>query len=84
MHYTIIQLEKGNRNTHRGRILHQVADAYPGSIKDIVERTGYKYGTFFKHIKLKDLSFSIIAKYGKAMNKDFSIEFPEMWVIRQK
>lgn len=44
----------------------------------MVERTGYKYGTFFKHILIEDLSFGIIAKYGVAMNKDFSVEFPEM------
>jgi hypothetical protein len=71
-------LEKANRSIHRGKVLHQAADAHPSSIKDIVEATGYKYGTFFKHIKTKDLSFSIIAKYGRAMQRDFSVEFPEM------
>lgn len=71
-------MEKTSKNIHRGKVLHQVADAHPSSIKDIVDATGYKYGTFFKHIKTKDLAFSIIAKYGRAMKKDFSIEFPEM------
>jgi hypothetical protein len=63
---------------HRGKILHEATKVHPSSIKEIVEATGYKYGTFFKHIKTKDLSYSIIAKYGKVMHKDFSVEFPEM------
>ena len=63
---------------HRGKILHEATKVHPNSIKEIVEATGYKYGTFFKHIKTKDLSFSILAKYGKVMQRDFSREFPEM------
>lgn len=63
---------------HRGKILHEATKVHPSSIKEIVEGTGYKYGTFFKHIKTKDLSYSIIAKYAKVMRKDFSVEFPEM------
>lgn len=63
---------------HRGKILHQATKLHPSSIKDIVEAAGYRYGTFFKHIKSKDLAYSIIAKYGKVMRKDFSVEFPEM------
>lgn len=63
---------------HRGKILHEATKVHPSSIKEIVERAGYKYGTFFKHIQIKDLSYKIIAKYGKSMRKDFSIEFPGM------
>ncbi len=63
---------------HRGKILHEATKVHHSSIKEIVEATGYKYGTFFKHIKTSDLSYSIIAKYGKVMRKDFSVEFPEM------
>lgn len=63
---------------HRGKILHEATKVHPNSIKEIVEATGYRYGTFFKHIKTKDLSFSILAKYGKVMQRDFSREFPEM------
>lgn len=78
MQYIILQLEKENKNTHRGQILHEAAKQHPNSIKDIAEAAGYKYGTFFKHIKNKDLSYTILAKYGKVMNRDFSVEFPEM------
>lgn len=63
---------------HRGKVLHEATKVHHSSIKEIVEATGYKYGTFFKHIKTSDLSYSIIAKYGKVMRKDFSVEFPEM------
>lgn len=63
---------------HRGKYLHEVLRNHPRKIKDIVESAGYKYGTFYKHKINPELSYEILAKYGKAINKDFSIEFPEM------
>ncbi|MGE8423695.1 MAG: hypothetical protein ACN6PI_12745 [Sphingobacterium siyangense] len=71
-------MEKDNKNIHRGKILHEVLKKHPRRIKDIVEDAGYKYGTFYKHKNNPDLSFEIIAKYGKVINKDFSVEFPDM------
>lgn len=74
----IAKLEKDNKNIHRGKILHEILKNHPRRIKDIVEDAGYKYGTFYKHKNNRELSFEIIAKYGKVIGKDFSIEFPEM------
>lgn len=71
-------MEKNTKNIHRGKVLHEAARHHPKKIKDIVEAAGYKYGTFYKHKNDAKLSYEIIAKYGKAMDKDFSIEFPEM------
>lgn len=71
-------MEKNTKNIHRGKVLHEAARHHPKKIKDIVEAAGYKYGTFYKHKNEAKLSYEIIAKYGKAMDKDFSIEFPEM------
>lgn len=78
MQYIVIELEKENKNIHRGKILHEAAKHHPRKIKDIVKDAGYKYGTFYKHKNDPNLSYEIIAKYGRAMDKDFSIEFPKM------
>lgn len=71
-------MEKGNKNIHRGKILHEILRNHPRRIKDIVEDAGYKYGSFYKHKNNPELSYEIIAKYGKVIDRDFSIEFPEM------
>lgn len=71
-------MKKADLEIHRGRVLHSYIKQHPRKIKDIVEDAGYKYGTFFKQIKKADLSYEIIAKYGKVIDKDFSEEFPEM------
>lgn len=71
-------MEKENKNIHRGKILHKTLKQHPRKIIEIVEEAGYKYGTFYKHIAKPELSYEIIAKYGKVINKDFSVEFPEM------
>lgn len=73
-----IKLEKDNKTIHRGKILHEILKNHPRRIKDIVEDAGYKYGTFYKHKNNPELSLEIIAKYGKVIDKDFSVEFPEM------
>ncbi|MBK1439825.1 hypothetical protein JHJ32_07510 [Parapedobacter sp. ISTM3] len=71
-------MEKENKNIHRGKILHESLKNHLSKIKEIVEAAGYKYGTFYKHKNDPNLSYEIIAKYGNAMGKDFSVEFPEM------
>lgn len=71
-------MEKDNKNIHRGKVLHEILKNHPRRIKDIVEDAGYKYGTFYKHKNNPELSYEIIAKYGNAMNRDMSVEFPEM------
>lgn len=71
-------MEKKTKKVDRGKILHQTAKDHPNKIIDIVKAAGYEYGTFYKHIKNPNLPYNIIAKYGKAMKKDFSVEFPEM------
>lgn len=62
----------------RGEVLHQVAKTSPLSLKEIIKNAGYKYPTFYVHIKKKDLPYETLARYGKAMNHDFTNEFPEM------
>jgi DNA-binding transcriptional ArsR family regulator len=71
-------LKRSKHSLSRGRVLHQVAKTSPLSLKEIIRKAGYKYPTFYVHVKKADLAFEILAKYGKAMNHDFSNEFPEM------
>ena len=48
------------------------------SLKEIIKKAGYKYPTFYVHIKKADLPYETLARYGKALNHDFTNEFPEM------
>lgn len=73
-----MELEKENKSIHRGKVLHEILKQHPRKIKEIVEEAGYQYGTFYKHVAKAQLSYEIIAKYGKVIDKDFSVEFPEM------
>ena len=59
-------------------MLHRVAKSSPMNLKDIIERAGYKYPTFYVHVKNSELPYEILSRYGKALNHDFSNEFPEM------
>ena len=76
--YKGIQLKKSTGKLSRGKVLHQVAKTSPLSLKDIIEKAGYKYPTFYVHIKKADLPYETLARYGKALNHDFTNEFPEM------
>lgn len=67
---------------HRGKILREAVDKYCKKhgtpITRIAKKAGYDQSTIYRHFDKDDLSFSTIIKYGKAMEHDFSEEFPEM------
>ena len=65
-------------NISRGEVLHKVAKTSRLSIKEIAEKAGYKYPTFYLHIKKADLPYETLARYGKVLEHDFSDEFPDM------
>jgi len=45
----------------------------------VVNKAGYKTrASYYAHIDNADLSFSILEKYARALNHDFSDLFPEM------
>ena len=79
-------MKKTDHTRSRGQVLHKLARISPMSLKDIIQKAGYKYPTFYVHVKRADLPFEILARYGKAMNHDFSKEFPEMaeYVIKDQ
>lgn len=64
---------------HRGEILAQAAAKTDLSVIQIARRAGYKTrGSFYNHIKNPNLSFTILEKYGKILNHDFSEDIPAM------
>lgn len=71
-------MKKSKRILSRGEVLYQVAKTSPLSLKEIIKKAGYKYPTFYVHIKREDLPYETLARYGKALNHDFTNEFPEM------
>lgn len=71
-------MKKSKRILSRGEVLYQVAKTSPMSLKEIIKKAGYKYPTFYVHIKKDVLPYETLARYGKALNHDFTNEFPEM------
>jgi hypothetical protein len=70
---------KSKRTTkHRGEILQAVVDNSGLSVTAVAERTGYSRSTYYYHILDPDLPFEILQKYGKALNYDFTADFPDM------
>jgi len=67
---------------HRGKILRTTVDKYCNSqgvsITAIAHKAGYNQATIYRHFDKEDLPFHIIRKYGKAMNHDFRMEYPDM------
>ncbi|NQX42343.1 hypothetical protein SAMN05421820_11163 [Pedobacter steynii] len=62
----------------RGKSLYSAVTMSQFSNKEAALRAGYKDNTFYSHVKQEYLDFSILAKYGRAINYDFSMEYPEM------
>lgn len=47
-------------------------------ISTVTKKAGYTRGSYYLHIKKKDLSLDILREYGRALNHDFSYEIPEI------
>lgn len=65
-------------NIHRGEVLKSLIAASDLNITIVTNRAGYNRSSYYNHILIPDLSYSILRKYGRALNHDFSREFPEM------
>lgn len=67
---------------HRGKIFREFIDRYCAanecSITWVAKKAGYDQSTIYRHFEKAELPYHIIYKYGKALEHDFSIEFPEM------
>lgn len=71
-----------NALIHRGEILEKIVrkwcDETGKSLKFIADAIGYHRNIVYRHFGDPKLSYSIIFKYGKTIDYDFSIDFPEM------
>jgi len=66
-------------NIHRGELLKRIVESSDLSKTVIIKKAGYKSrSSYYTHIETKDLPLDILAKYGKAVDYDFSIDIPEM------
>ena len=72
------KLETIKQNVHRGEILQYAVEKTGLSIASVAKKAGYKRGTYYLHIKKKDLSVTILNKYAKAIGYDFSEDIGEM------
>ena len=62
----------------RGKILENVFKTSGFSLTELSKRVAYDRTTVYRHFAKAELEFSILLKYGKALNHDFSVEFPEL------
>ncbi|RKD18218.1 hypothetical protein BCY91_15545 [Pelobium manganitolerans] len=71
-------MKNQKKQLSRGEVLHIVAKSSRLSIGEITKKAGFKYPTFYAHVKREDLPFETLARYGKALGHNFADEFPEM------
>jgi len=63
---------------NRGEVLEKVFKTSGFSLTELSKRVDYDRTTVYRHFAKPDLDFSILIRYGKALNHDFTIEFPEL------
>ena len=66
----------------RGKSLYIAVSQSGLSNKDAAERASYRENTFYAHVKQEFLDFKIMAKYARAINHDFSAEYPDILDFR--
>ncbi|HWK58144.1 MAG TPA: hypothetical protein VNQ80_12430 [Parapedobacter sp.] len=69
---------------HRGEILSRVIREKNAKIAPLAKKMGIDRGTVYRHMDDPELSLDYITQYGKALDYDFSKDFPEMlYVLRE-
>jgi predicted RNase H-like HicB family nuclease len=63
---------------NRGKVLEKVFKASGFSLTELSKRVAYDRTTVYRHFAKPDIEFPILIKYGKALNHDFTVEFPEL------
>lgn len=70
--------KKDKKFEGRGGSLYRAVTLCPIKNKDIAEKAGFKENTLYNHFNNPELSYAILAKYGRVISYDFTIEYPEM------
>lgn len=71
-------MSKKVSRSNRGQVLATAVEATGLNKIVVAKKAGYSRSAYYKHIESPDLDFSILIAYGKAINHDFTDEFPEM------
>lgn len=66
------------KNVHRGHIVEDRVRKSGQTIEQLSKKTGYSRSGIYKHFEREELDWKHIIKIGKAINYDFSNEFPEL------
>ena len=71
-----------NEVIHRGELLRVLIDKYcdlhKTSITSICHKANKDQSTIYRHFAKPDLAFHILMMWGKIIQHDFSLEFPEL------
>ncbi|HEX7844212.1 MAG TPA: helix-turn-helix transcriptional regulator [Chitinophagaceae bacterium] len=71
-------MSKRNSRSNRGQVLATAVEATGLKKENVAKKAGYSRSAYYKHIESPDLDYSILIAYGKAINHDFTDEFPDM------
>lgn len=71
-------MKRVKSNIHRGEVLQAIVKRSNKNVSEIVKLAGYSRASYYNHISNPDLPFDILEIYGRTLNYDFSVEFPEM------
>lgn len=63
---------------HKGEYLNWVVRTKGIKITVLTAQVGVDRSTFYNHIKDPVLPYTVIAKYGKILNHDFSADYPKV------
>ena len=75
-------LKTKGRNIHRGALLEAAVQNDSVNISQMVKRMGISRGTYYNHKNDPNLSFELLAEYGKVLKHDFSQDLPEMKMLQ--
>lgn len=63
---------------HRGQLVQKIVIKSGIPVATLVKRIGISRTSYYNHINDQNLKLDIIAKYGKALGYDFSINIPQL------
>ncbi len=66
------------QSVHIGKLLQAAVKKTGLNIDVVTKKAGYKRGTYYLHIKQKNLDAGILKKYARAIGYDFSNELPHI------
>jgi len=69
---------KKNTKLNRGQVLSTAVEATRINKEKVAVKAGYSRSSYYKHISNPNLDYHILTAYGKAIQVDFTEQFPDM------